>query len=276
MDHALISIIIINYNTFELTSKCIQSILSIESNLPSEIILVDNHSTEADPDEFLKIFPGIILIKSPANIGFAKGNNLGIEKAKGAYILLLNSDTVLLNDAITIVKQFLDSHPNVAAASARLEYPDGAVQHNCQRFPSVSTKLFELLRLQKILGRKMSGKVLLGSFFGYDSIAYPDWIWGTFFMFRKERLDGLPGKKLADDFFMYGEDMQWCMEFKYLGFRCAFLPDAHVVHLMGGSGGEGGKMMRLNLNAFMKLYYPGWQRLFIRTLNFFLTGRYEY
>jgi GT2 family glycosyltransferase len=206
MEEVEVSIVIINYNTFHLTMDCIQSIYSIATGLHYEIILVDNNSSDFDVLNFKTRFPQAKLIQSPTNVGFAKGTNLGISVANGEYILLLNSDTLLKNDVPKILHSFLVLHPRVAAVSGRLEYPDGKVQHNCQRFPSIKYQLFELLRLQKLLPKKWGGRILFGSFFDYESVAYPDWIWGTCFMFRKKLLDELPNSKLADDFFMYGED----------------------------------------------------------------------
>lgn len=267
-----VSIVIVNYNTFALTSQCIQSILDHTKGLAYEIILVDNNSTESDPEEFKKKFPSVLLVKNQTNLGFAKGNNAGIAHASGKYILLLNSDTLLKNNAVLICKTFLDQHHQVAAVSARLEYPDGNIQHNCQRFPGLRNKLFELLRLQKILPQKWGGKILLANFFSYDSVVYPDWIWGTFFMFRKSLLKSLPGEKLSEQFFMYVEDMQWCMEFKNLGYQIAFEPAAHVIHLSGKSGGNKSSQIQANTNAFLKQYYSSAKRYLLKILDRLLSN----
>jgi GT2 family glycosyltransferase len=261
-----VSIVILNYNTFDLTCRCIASVLGKTDGLQFEIIVVDNQSTERDPQEFKNIFPEIILIKSPENLGFAKGNNVGIAKAQGKFILLLNSDTFLLNNAIHITRDFLIKNPTVAVATGRLEFPGGRIQHNCQRFPSIGALIFECLRLQKILP-SLGAKVLLGSFFHYNSVAYPDWVWGTFFMFRRSLLQKLPGKMLSDDFFMYGEDMQWCMEFKKQGYKIAFLPDARIEHLLGGSGAAKEKLIAEHHTKFMEKYYSAWERKVIRCLS---------
>src|SRR5579859_6527191 len=122
-----VSVIIVNYNTFALTCACVQSIIDNTKDLHYEIILVDNKSTEINPDEFVKKFRAIILIKSETNVGFAKGNNLGINRSSGKYILLLNSDTVLLNNAISCAMNFLEREPRVGVVSAKLVYPDGRV-----------------------------------------------------------------------------------------------------------------------------------------------------
>jgi hypothetical protein len=224
---------------------------------------------EKPQDTFIELFPTVTVIENSENIGFAKGNNIGIEHAKGEYILLLNSDTILKNNALSITKLFLENNSNVAVATARLEYPNGNVQHNCQRFPSIKYQLAELFRLQKIFPDIRRN--LFGPFFDYDSVAYPDWVWGTFFMFRKDLLNQLPGKKLADDFFMYGEDMQWCMDFKLLGYKVAFLPQAHITHIVGGSGASKANMMRVNNEVFLNKYYPRISRIIIKILGWALS-----
>lgn len=261
-----ISIIIVNYNTFKLTCQCIESVIE-NADKTIEIVLVDNASTEKTPMGFNEIFPEMKLIKSDVNLGFSKGNNLGIFNSTGELILLLNSDTILKKGALTELSDFLSCNPQVAAVSGRLEYPDGVVQHNCQRFPSIKYQLFELLRLQKILPKKNSGKILFGSFFDYSSVAYPDWIWGTCFMFRRGLLDKLSGGKLPDDLFMYGEDMQWCMEFRKLGYKVAFQPSAKVIHFLGKSGGDKDLLVRENMNWIMEKYYCKPQIKAIQLLN---------
>jgi len=261
-----VSIIIINYNTFELTCQCIKSVLAETSNLEIEIVLVDNASVDRDPSEFINIFPDLILVKNPENVGFARGNNIGIVKAKGDFILLLNSDTLLRNNAISITRYFLATHPQVAVATGRLQYPNGIIQHNCQRFPSIRASLFELFRLQKIVPG-IGSRVLFGPFFKYDRLVYPDWVWGTFFMFKRDLLNVLPGNRLPDDYFMYGEDIQWCMEFRKRGYKVAFLHEPHIEHLLGASGAAKQELMQQNNQHFLEMYYPFWKRIFLSWLN---------
>ena len=140
-----VSVVIVNYNTFELTSAAIRSLRKFVQGLNYEIILVDNASTETDADRFKESNPDIILIKSEKNLGFAGGNNLGIQKASGKAILLMNSDAELLNDAVSICYKNLFSHPSIGITTGRLQYPDGSVQHQCGKFPSVKQPLMELL-----------------------------------------------------------------------------------------------------------------------------------
>lgn len=265
-----VSIIIVNYNTFQLTCNCIRSIREKTKEVDYEIILVDNASDEKEAKEFLNVFPGLNLIINKANIGFAKGNNVGILNANGAYCLLLNSDTELKNNAVKLALDHLKSSPLVGATSAKLLFPDGKLQHCCQRFPSIKNRLCELFRLQKLFP-EYGGKILLGSFFKHDEVVFPDWIWGTFFLFRKDILKKFYGEKLPDDFFMYGEDMVWCKEIHKLGFKVSFTPDAEVIHYMGRSNGSKQTLMAQNYRLFMHTYYSAIHRWAIKFLDLCLS-----
>ncbi|MDD3756523.1 MAG: glycosyltransferase family 2 protein [Bacteroidales bacterium] len=252
----MISIIILNYNTFDLTCQCIESIYKETKKVDFEIIIVDNASTVDDPDKFLELFPKIKLVKNTENRGFAGGCNDGIKVAKGDTILLLNSDTKLLNDAISITYDFLNSHPNVGIVTCRLENEDGSPQNNCYHFPSISKTLIELLRLQKFFPKSNFKKTLYGYFFDYDNIAYPDYIWGAFFMFPKKLLDIFSNQLLPETFWMYFEDMEWCWLARQAGYEIAFVPNGIVLHYGGKNHNPKAlKMMNDNFNQFLKLYY---------------------
>ena len=123
-----VSVIIINYNTRQLTSDCIQSVIKYTAGSTYEIILVDNASSECDPEIFSAQFPSIKLIKSTINGGFAYGNNLGIEQAVGEYILLLNSDTILQEDSIGKTVAAMEMHPEAGVLGCRMVFPDGTLQ----------------------------------------------------------------------------------------------------------------------------------------------------
>ena len=226
-----VSVIIINYNTFRLTCEAIASIQSQTLGVSYEIILVDNASTECDAGLFIDKFGDtIMLVRNPDNSGFAKGNNLGIRYASGETILLFNSDAACLNDALTITYQALKANPQLGVTTARLEYPNGALQPQCGRFPSVRLQLFELLRLQKFLTPTRTGHILQGTFFDHLSELEPDWVWGTYFHFRRKVLLELPGKQLPDDFFMYSEDLEWSYAIQRRGYGSRYVPAARVLH----------------------------------------------
>lgn len=221
------------------------------------MILVNNASTECPPEMFHEVFPDITLVKNNENRGFAKGCNDGIAHAKGEYILLLNSDTILLNNAIGICLEHLKAKPDNGVVTCRLENSDGTPQNNCQRFPSYWLSLAEKLRLHKLYPKKKRGTIWLGPYFDYASNANPDWVWGTFFMFRKDLLDVFPDKKLTETFWMYVEDMEWCWIANKAGRNVVFTPDGIVLHY-GGNEAKSEKIKKMidnNFRKFLKLYY---------------------
>ena len=256
-----LSIIIINYNTFNLTCRCIASIHEKLMEVDYEIVLVDNASVECDPNLFEKRFPGIKLIISPTNTGFAGGNNLGIMQATGDYILLLNSDTELLNNAPKICMDHLLANNDTGIVTCQLIYPDGTIQFNCRRFRTIKWELLEIFPLYRLLPKAKREALMLHRYFDHQSFANCDWVWGTFMLFSKSIVQQLPDRKLPEDFFMYCEDVLWCWHFKQLGYRVHFLPEAKVMHIHKGSADKDKlKKMRLisikNHGKFMKKFYP--------------------
>ncbi|HEV8283359.1 MAG TPA: glycosyltransferase family 2 protein [Chitinophagaceae bacterium] len=231
-----ISIIIINYNTFDLTSDCIRSVIQFTSGIQYQIILVDNASTECDPEIFLKEFPGIILITSKINGGFAYGNNLGIKRATGEYILLLNSDTILRENNISKSLSYFREQKNAGALGCRMVFTDGATQHTARKFRSISWELLDLFRfIPLLMSYKKRSRLMLGQYFRCDENIECDWINGAFFMFPRKILEQLPEKKLDDRFFMYGEDQLWCEQIKSLGYKILFYAGTTIIHISSGS-----------------------------------------
>lgn len=263
-----VSIIIINYNTYQLTCDCVASVIAHTSGVGYEIIVVDNASPQGfDAGSFKQQFPLVKLVQSAENLGFAGGNNLGITVAEGNYILLLNSDTYLKDNAVKITLDYLKATPRAGVVSARLVYPDGRHQSVAQRFPSVKYQLIELLRLQKLMSRRKAGHVLLGSFFDHNENVSADWVWGAWFLFPRSILAKLPGNRLDDTYFMYYEDMQWCMDIRKLGYGVHFCADAEVVHLMGGSSASKKELMTRNGEIFLERNYSSFQIVWINRLK---------
>lgn len=259
-----LSIIIINYNTFTLTCNCIQSIYDKLVDVDFEIVLVDNASIECDPMLFKQKFPTINLVVSPVNSGFTGGNNLGVDNAKGDYLLLLNSDTELINNAPKICLDHLLQHKEVGMATCQLQYPDGRIQYNCRRFRTISWELLEVFPLYKLLSKAKREELMLHHYFDHQSFADCDWVWGAFMLFPKSIIQQLPRKKLSDDYFMYCEDTLWCWDFKQLGYEVHFLPQAKVMHVHKGSVSKD-KWLKIRTTSirnhaqFMKKFYPDYR-----------------
>lgn len=232
----MVSVIIINYNTFRMTSDCIRSIYQYTKGTPFEIILVDNASTERDPKEFLREFPQITLVESKTNGGFARGNNLGIEKANGKYILLLNSDTLLTEDSISKTVAYLKDHAEVGVVGCRQIFPDGQVQFSARRFRSISWELLDLFRfIIYSMSYQRRSRLMLGQFFKHDESLEADWVNGAYFLLPMAVIKQFPGHKLDERFFMYGEDVLWCEQIKNLGYKIFFQAETTIVHISSGS-----------------------------------------
>ena len=232
----MVSIIILNYNTFQLTSNCIASVLEHTRGIDFEIILVDNASTECDPQQFKKKFPGIKLIESRVNTGFSGGNNLGIEHAYGDLILLLNSDTYFTEDAVSYCAEQFLKYDNAGVIGCKMIYPDGSLQYTARKFRTIQWELLDSFRfVLQLFSYRERAKLMLGRYFKADFDTECDWLNGAFFMFSKRLLSQMPGQKLDDRFFMYGEDHLWCMQIKKLGYKILFFSGTRIVHINSGS-----------------------------------------
>ncbi len=244
----LVSIIIINYNTFQLTCDCISSVIQYTKGVDYEIILVDNASTKDNPDLFLQKFPNIKLIKSGENGGFAKGNNLGIEAAKGDLILLLNSDAYVEEDCISAAAEQYKNNDRLGALGVRMLYPDGQYQKSARKFRSIRNELLDVARpLLYLMPYKQRAQLMLNQYFKGDFSTECDWLSGAFLMFPKALLSKLEGNKLDERYFMYGEDHLWCYQFKELGYINYYYADAVVYHIANASTSSKKQMKLLNV-----------------------------
>ena len=232
----LVSVIIINYNTFRLTCGAIRSVRQFTKGVDYEIIVVDNASPADHPDDFLTEFPDIKLVKSPVNGGFAKGNNLGIDAAEGDFILLLNSDAYLTEDAISVAARKLDALPRCGALTVKLVYENGHYQRNARRFRSIRNELLDLFRpVLYLLPYRTRARLMLNQYFHGDFDTDCDWVSGAYMMMRREHIRALPGGKLDERYFMYGEDQLWCYQFAQRGLSCYFAHNAQAVHIANAS-----------------------------------------
>ena len=289
-----VSVIIINYNTFALTSNCIRSVINKTKGVDYEIILVDNASSECDANDFLKEFPLIKLVKSDRNGGFAYGNNLGIAHSKGEYILLLNSDTILLEDSISKSVEYMQQRAGIGVLGCRMIFAEGEIQISVRPFKSISWELLNLFRfIPLLMPYKKRARRMLGKYFRHDTDMECDWIGGAFFLMPAMVIDQLPGKKLDDRFFMYGEDQLWCEQIRKLGYKIIFYSETTIIHINSGST-DLSKQIKvrktimaheleiMRLRKGKGMYYFIYKiifvtketiRNFIKSIVFFFTGR---
>ena len=251
----LVSIIIINYNTYATTVQCVESVIAHTRDLSFEIILIENGTGQFHSDNVQSFGDHVGLLVSDTNLGFAGANNLGIRHASGTYILLLNSDIILKENSIKKTLDFLMTQPKAGVVSPRLVYPDGRVQSIAQRFPSPWYNLVELFRLQKLYSRKKAGRLLLGAFFDGKDTVEADWVWGAFFMIPAAVIRQLPGGQLDPAYFMYWEDVQWCLDVKKLGYKVFYFAGTEAIHLHEGSKGAKNELMEQNGKLFLNRNY---------------------
>lgn len=229
-----LSIIIVNFNTKDITQACLDSLKKYSEGALWEVIVVDNGSNDGSV-ELLKKISGIKLILNKKNLGFAKANNCGIKIAKGKYILLLNSDTEVRQDSIQTMLRFMDGHLKAGAATSKLELVGGSMDPACHRgFPTPWAAITYMTGLEKLFPRSQ----IFGRYhMGYKNMTIPhqvDCISGAFFLCRREAIDkvGL----LDEDYFMYAEDIDWAYRFKRAGWEIWFNPEASVLHKKKQSG----------------------------------------
>lgn len=225
-----LSIIILNYHNKNLTKELLKNLTS-ELDLPYqyEIIVVDNDSHDGIKEVIEERFSEATFIQSEKNGGFAYGNNLGIKRASGKYIMIMNPDLAILSDAIEIMHQYMENHPEVGLAAPRLINADKSVQYSCTNFPDWKLPLYR----RTFLGNTSSGKKWLDNYLMKDldhsQNHFVPAIFGACMIFRKDALEkvGL----LDERYFMYMEDLDWSRRFWQEDYKVAYIGQAEIIHL---------------------------------------------
>lgn len=229
-----LSIIIVSYNTKDLLRNTIKSVIDTVERISYEIIVVDNNSQDGSISMVKEEFPQVILIESGENLGFPKGNNLGIKRAKGRYILLLNSDTVVLHNTLDSCVEYMESNNHIGALGCKILLSSGKLDHACKRgFPTPEASFYYLLKLDKLFPKvKKFGEYRL-SCIGEDDESEVDSLTGAFMMVSRKAIEkaGL----LDESFFMYGEDLDWCYRIKEKGYKVFYYPKVSIIHYKGAS-----------------------------------------
>ncbi|WP_240414729.1 glycosyltransferase family 2 protein [Paenibacillus periandrae] len=229
-----VSVIILNYNTCELTLNAIQSVYDSQTSFSYEIIVVDNHSTDSSVMEIRRRHPDVMLVENPKNDGFSKGNNIGIKIANGRYILLLNSDTIMGSDSLQTMTSFMDRNLSVGAAGCKIVLPDGSLDKACKRgFPTPSASFYYAFGISKLFPKVARFNQYQLGYLDPDQDYPVDCLVGAFMMVRKQAIDQVG--MLDEDFFMYGEDIDWCYRIKQGGWQIHYYPYTQIVHHKGAS-----------------------------------------
>jgi len=236
-----LSIIIVNWNTRGLLEQCLASIEHTADELEYELIVVDNDSTDGSPQMVMDRFPRVKLIQNHVNSGFASANNLGIRQSLGRFILLLNSDTVVMRSALQNLLDFMHMHPDVGAVSACLLNGDESRQYSCSPIPTLRR---EVLRMLHFPGIRPDGYYPMEDW-NADEPHEVEVILGACMLLRKDVLEqvGL----MDEDYFMYSEEVDLCYRMRKGGWRIYWVPQSRVVHFGGQSTRQASAEMFLRL-----------------------------
>ncbi|MCJ7577101.1 MAG: glycosyltransferase family 2 protein [candidate division Zixibacteria bacterium] len=229
------------------------SILVSAGNLSFEIIVVDNDSSDETAKIVEQFYPQVNLIQNKKNLGYAKANNQGIEETRGEYILLLNPDTQVLEDALPLMYEFMEQNPEIGALGPKLLNPDKSVQASCREFPTFSTLVWEFSGLSRLFPKSsVFGRWRMG-YFDFDKKREVDQPMGSCLMLRRETLDDVG--ILDENFGMFFNDVDLCFRIKKRGWKIYFYPEPKVIHFKGASTRKAKtKMLWLSHLAFYKFF----------------------
>lgn len=251
-----VSIIIVAWNVRKFVHDCLKSVYEHTQTVDFEVIYVDNASEDGSVGMVKEKFPDVRVIENDENKGFIKANNQGIEISTGRYVLLLNSDTILLNNAIAKTVKFVDDNPKAAVVGCKVLNPDQTLQRTCFMYPSLLNTFLGATYLYKVLPRSR--------FFGREHMTWCDFnepmevetVCGCYSLVRREAIKQVG---LMDErYFVYGDDPDWCYRFKNNGWKIMFSPDGLIIHYGGQTTSQKARAFRLQLEGskliFMKLH----------------------
>jgi GT2 family glycosyltransferase len=252
-----LSIVIVSWNTKKYMEECLTSLRDIDGNLSAQIIVVDNASADGTPEMIRTQFPEVKLIETGANLGFAKGNNVGLKEATGKYICLINSDVNVPSDCLYKMHAYMEQQPTIGLLGPGMLRTDGRVYRSGMRFPTLWNVFVRATFLDSLLGSSEFFGGFLMKDFKFDHIRDMDVLNGWLWMARREALQKVG--PLDDRFFMYAEDVDWCRRFNLAGWRVVFYPEASAVHYGGASSANAPsrfnvEMQRANLQLWAKYH----------------------
>jgi GT2 family glycosyltransferase len=200
--------------------------------MEAEVLVVDNASSDGTPDMVEQDFPWVTLIRSQSNLGFAKANNIAMRRASGKYIFLINSDVTVPSGCMESMLKYMEAHRSVGILGPKMLTPNGSPGPSCMRRASLTLWLAQALGLTVFC----KGLRIHLENFNCSETQDVDVLNGWFWMVRKEALEqvGL----LDEQFFMYGEDIDWCRRFWKHGWKVVYFPEAAAVHYGGASSGR--------------------------------------
>jgi len=232
MNRPDVSIVVVNWNTRELICNCLKSIFEQAGNISYEVIVVDNGSSDDSVSEIRRRFPDVRLIANVTNKGYAAACNQGISASSGGYVLILNSDILIVDGAVEKTVGYADAHTDVALVGCQVMDDDKSIIKTCFRFASVLNLTLQAFGLSKVFkNNRFFGRERM-QWWGRDTEEQVDVVTGMFMLARRCAIEevGL----MDEDYFFYGEEMDWCYRFHKAGWKVMFWPGAAIIHAGGG------------------------------------------
>ena|SRR5437868_1650154 len=238
-----LSVVVVTYDAMPWVERSLESVRGYEA------IVVDHGSTDGTLELVRDRFPDVRVIEQE-NRGMGGGNNAGLRVAQGRYVLLLNSDAWVVDDALECLAAYLDAHPAVAVAGPRLTNPDGSLQRSVRGFPTVWRLATEYFFLRRLAPRSRALNAFYGGGFRHDTTSEVESLHGAALLVRREAADAVG--LFDEDFFMFSEETDWLYRFRQAGWTAAFVADAEVVHVGGAS--HGGRLYVENLRGILRFF----------------------
>lgn len=268
-----LSVIIVNWNVRDFLRECLRSLDAGRGDLSLEVIVVDSASSDGSAEMIATEFPWVRLIACNDNVGFPKGNNIGLAESKGSAILLLNPDTVVLDDALPLMLTYLEAHPDVGALGPMVLNPDRTIQSSRRRFPTPATAFFESTWLENL------APGLLRHYYALDlpddQTADVDWLTGACILIPRAVYESVGG--MDEGYFMYSEELDWCRRIKAAGWRVVYYPEARIIHHYGKSSEQAVTARHINFQRAKLRYFRKYHgRMTATVLRLFLLAIYAW
>ncbi len=232
-DRPDLSVIVVTHNRPELALMTLRSALAAISEITVEWLLIDSGSSDGTPQAIEDAYPEMRVQREP-NIGFAAANNLGLARARGRYVLLLNPDVETIAGSYDELVATLDAQPEIGVASVVQNAPDGSLQYSIRRFPSAWLSLGEALGAARF-GPLRGWREEEPNAARYRQESSADWLVGAFLIARAEASAQVGG--LDERFFLYSEETDWCYRFHQAGWKVVHLPTMSITHHTGHAPG---------------------------------------
>jgi N-acetylglucosaminyl-diphospho-decaprenol L-rhamnosyltransferase len=236
-----VAVVVVTYDSLPWIEQCLESVRGVPT------VVVDNGSSDATVAFVRDRFPEVRLIESE-NRGLAAGWNIGLRATDSRYVMILNADAWLVDDALSRLVEAADGRPRAAVVGPRLSNPDGTLQRSVRGFPTLWRLATEYFFLRKLAPGTSAVNAFYAGGFGHDEVRDVEVVMGSCMLVRRDAVR--EAGMLDEDFFLFSEETDWCYRFREAGWQVVFFPGAECVHVGGAS--HGGRLYRENLRGHLR------------------------